>query len=368
MLKEEFKKFAQDKKEIDHNDYWYIKNNPLSKVGIFPYLGRQISDELEPNKVYNVLRPEEELNKPETLESFKLIPIVDDHTMLGTKDGMQPAEEKGIHGVVGSDVTFNNGVISGDLKIYSEELKNKIENGKKELSMGYFCEYDVQEGTYNGQHYDAIQRNIKANHLALVQEGRMGHDVRVMDCKITFDSITELKDTIQQKEFEMAKDEKVVEEKDKCKDEDVEEKAQDEEVKEEAKDEDIEKEEKAEDEGEEVKDEEKEKKEDAKAEDTAIKGVSMDEVIKELAKRDALVEKIKPLIGDNVEYKAMDSLAVAKYACDKLELSAPEGHEEAFLNGYLIAHAKKSEITYSLDSQVQVKSDKDVAFAEYIGE
>ena len=79
-----------DKKEVDYNDYWYIKDNPLTKVGVFPYLGKNISEELEPNKVYYVLRPEEELSKEETVESFKLLPIIDDHVMLGTKQGMQP--------------------------------------------------------------------------------------------------------------------------------------------------------------------------------------------------------------------------------------------------------------------------------------
>ena len=59
---------AQDKKEIDHNDYWYIKDNPLSKVGVFPYFGRTISPDLEPDKIYQVLRPEEELNNQDTLE------------------------------------------------------------------------------------------------------------------------------------------------------------------------------------------------------------------------------------------------------------------------------------------------------------
>ena len=144
---------AQDKKEIDHNDYWYIKDNPLSKVGVFPYLGKQISDELEPDAIYYVLRPEEELNNKDTLNSFRLVPIVDDHTMLGTKPGMQPAEEKGVHGVIGDDVYYKDGIIYGDLKIFSESLKEEIENGKKELSMGYFCDYEIQPGEYNGKEY-----------------------------------------------------------------------------------------------------------------------------------------------------------------------------------------------------------------------
>lgn len=164
-------------KEIDHNDYWYIKENPITKEGVFPYLGRQISPELEPDKIYQVLRPIEELRKG--ADSFKLIPIVDDHTMLG-KD-YTPAEEKGIHGVTGEEATEKNGVFYNDIKLFSEKIKDLIKNGKKELSLGYFCQYDLTPGEWKGRHYDAIQRDIKGNHLALVQEGRMGHDVCVQD-------------------------------------------------------------------------------------------------------------------------------------------------------------------------------------------
>lgn len=179
-------------KQVDHNDFWYIKDNPLSKVGVFPYLGKQISSELEPDKIYQVYRPAEELLSEETINSFKLLPIVDDHTMLGSEPGMTPAEEKGVHGTSGSDVYGKDGKLYGDLKIYSETLKDEIEAGKKELSMGYFCDYELTPGTFDGQHYDAVQRNIRGNHIALVEEGRMGPDVRVMDRKITMDSMKEI--------------------------------------------------------------------------------------------------------------------------------------------------------------------------------
>lgn len=176
-------------KIVDHNEFWLIENNPLSKAGVFPYLGKQISDELEPDKVYNVLRPEEELANDEAINGFKLLPIVDEHDMLGSGDGMVPAENKGVHGVIGENVYSKDGVVYGDLKIFSEHLKDQIESGKKQLSMGYFCDYDLTPGVYNGQPYDAVQKNIRGNHVALVEQGRMGADVRVMDKKITFDSI-----------------------------------------------------------------------------------------------------------------------------------------------------------------------------------
>lgn len=191
MLRDKFKKIktAQDKKEIDINGYWLIKDNPMTKAGVFPYLGKQISPELEPDKIYQVLRPKEELTKPETLKSLELIPLLNDHEMVG-KD-FTPVEEKGSHGTTGQNVKVKGNMITNDLRLLSEVIKDEVESGKKDLSMGYRCRYELTPGEYNGQHYDAIQRDILYNHIALVDEGRMGSDVRVMD-SFTFDSIKDL--------------------------------------------------------------------------------------------------------------------------------------------------------------------------------
>lgn len=401
--------YTTDKKEIDHNDFWYIKDNPLSKVGIFPYLGRQISSELEPDKIYNVLRPEEELNNEETLNSFKLVPFVDEHTMLGTREGMQPAEEKGVHGVIGENVYFKDGIIYGDLKIFSESLKEEIENGKKELSMGYFCDYELKNGEYNGEPYQAVQKNLKINHVALVDEGRMGADVRVLDSKITFDTIKEIKEmTKTQKKSlgksaldedieEITKDEcntqdeivdkralideiggilkdkvdeellrTVLEKAEKLAYNDSEESADDEDVEEteEAKDEEIIEEPAA------ITEEPKEDEEPA-AEVTVSNGeaevtVSLDEMVKQIGQRDALVDAIRGIIGDNKNYKTMTTKQVAKYACDKLDLKVTNGQEVSVLRGY-IAGRKKSNVTYSIDNAISSTPKKDDAFEKYIG-
>src|ERR1700753_211727 len=80
----------ESKRRLDINGFVEIKDNPISKVGIFPYSGRQIDSDgqlkLDPDKIYNVYRPEEELNNSETIESFKLVPWTDEHAMLGAKD------------------------------------------------------------------------------------------------------------------------------------------------------------------------------------------------------------------------------------------------------------------------------------------
>jgi uncharacterized protein len=177
-------------RQEDVNGYIEIEGNPISKVGVFPYLGGQIDDALERNKIYYVYRPEDELVTQECIDSFKLLPFTDEHAMLGSsKDGLTPPEEKGVHGVTGENVYFEYPYLKSNVKIFSEHLNEEIGNGKVELSIGYRCEYEPQQGSFDGKSYDFIQRKIRGNHLALVEEGRSGKDVKVLDhFKFTFDS------------------------------------------------------------------------------------------------------------------------------------------------------------------------------------
>lgn len=176
----------------DANGWWEVKRNPLSKVGVFPYLGSSLPGAQDPARIYHVLRPAEELADPETINSFKLVPFIDDHTMLGASEyGLTPAEQKGVQGVIGEEVFFDqfSGLLLGNIKVFSEYAVNRIEGGKRELSCGYRCIYDWTPGVFNGIPYDAVQRGIRGNHVALVDAGRMGRDVAVLDHHFTIDSM-----------------------------------------------------------------------------------------------------------------------------------------------------------------------------------
>ena len=97
-------------RDYDVNAWPEIKNNPLSKVGVFPYLGKQIDPSFPPDQIVYVYRPEEELSNPACIDSFKLVPWVDEHPdkLLGSESaGREPAERKGIEGVTGEDVYFD---------------------------------------------------------------------------------------------------------------------------------------------------------------------------------------------------------------------------------------------------------------------
>src|SRR5512146_542332 len=60
---------------LDQNGFFEVKRNPISKVGVFPYSGRSIGAE-NPDQIYRVYRPAEELGSAECIESFKLLPFV----------------------------------------------------------------------------------------------------------------------------------------------------------------------------------------------------------------------------------------------------------------------------------------------------
>lgn len=173
-------------KKIDANGYWYIKHNPISKEGVFPYLGHTISEDCEPNKIYKVYRPAKTLQESVDSWDNPPKPFIDDHEMLG--EGFTAIDERPVQGIIYNPVC-EDGVLYADIAVYSEDLKHNIENGKKELSLGYFCKYKKERGVFKGEVYDYIQTDMVGNHIALVDAGRCGSDVKVFDRKCTMDSM-----------------------------------------------------------------------------------------------------------------------------------------------------------------------------------
>lgn len=340
----ELELIAQDKSEVDANGWREISDNPISKVGVFPYLGKNLppmpdGTKPDPDRVYKVYRPAEELSNPETIESFKLVPWINGHTMLGDKG--VPAEKKGIGGVLGEQVYYDDEdeMMKGNLKIFADSLDAAIENGKVDLSLGYTCTYDWTPGTWKNLTYDLVQRNIRGNHIALVDEGRMGKEVRVQD---NADIHEEFLVTFDAKDIIMTEEEKKAAE-EKAKKEAEEKAAADKKAKDEA-----EAKEKADKEEKEKKDTEDD--DDDKAEESVEKEkIAQDAIDAAVAralakdraernKRDALVAKLVPIIGvfDSAD-KSLDEIAV--YACDKLAITATKGAEVATLDGWLAGRA-----------------------------
>lgn len=175
---------AMDESARRFNEFGWmtIEGNPITKVGVFPYLGKQIGAP-EPDRVYMVYRPEEELNNPETIESFKLTPFINEHPekLLGNVGSLVKTDNKRIEGVFGEKVYFEYPMLRANLRVYSADALDSIELGKEELSAGYTCRWVKESGVFDGKPYEYVQRGIRGNHGALVIDGRSGPEIAVMD-------------------------------------------------------------------------------------------------------------------------------------------------------------------------------------------
>ena len=146
----------------------YLMDRPiLTSIGIFEYHNPDGS-------VRRELRLPEEVFAKESLESYKGKPIIVTHD-AGVIDKNNVHDEA--IGTILSDGYQDGDDVRAEIVIHdTDEMRDcKL----KELSLGYDLYLDETPGEWNGEPYDAIQRNIRINHLALVREARAGEQARL---------------------------------------------------------------------------------------------------------------------------------------------------------------------------------------------
>lgn len=146
----------------------YLKDNPIvTRTGIFEYTNAD-------GTVSRELRLPEDVFAPESLQSYKGKPVIITHDAgLVNKDNVSQEQI----GTILSEGYQDHDKVRAEIIIHdTDELKSC---GLRELSLGYNLDLEYTSGVWNGQHYDAIQRNIRINHLALVQEARAGETARL---------------------------------------------------------------------------------------------------------------------------------------------------------------------------------------------
>lgn len=150
----------------------YLKATAYAtRTGVFDYL-------LPDGSLFKEYRPPEEVFNPDSLETLKNKPVTRLHprAMLDSNNA-----GKHIKGITLNDVIKEDNLVKISVLIYDSGLISDITTGKmQELSCGYYCELDHTKGVSpDGEVYDAIQRNIKQNHLAVVPKGRAGSKARL---------------------------------------------------------------------------------------------------------------------------------------------------------------------------------------------
>ena len=169
-------------RKYDENGFMRVADCPLTKEQVAEYIGHEVPGwerlGLDPKRIYHVYRPASELSKAETLASVKNIFLLLDHAPV-TPDDVQPDR---IIGNVGEKVRWDGKYLRCNLNIMAKKAQDRIKDqSMRELSLSYAYKPELSKGVFKGQHYDIVMRDIRANHLALVEAGRAGSDVRVND-------------------------------------------------------------------------------------------------------------------------------------------------------------------------------------------
>ncbi len=152
------------------------RNVPIARTGEQEYLGRELGlTGADSDSLITVRRSPDEVFSDAALASFEGKPATNDHPpdLIGPDDVAiyEKGHAQNIRRGAGEWADY----VLADLHIHDRGLIDAIQNGKREISCGYECEYVKNEdGTYS-------QKNIRGNHVAVVERGRAGKRAAILD-------------------------------------------------------------------------------------------------------------------------------------------------------------------------------------------
>ncbi len=171
---------APSQRTTDENGFLHVGASHITKATVNPYYGKEVPGwqeaGLDPEAVYYGLRDQEELQA--SLETWAGLPLHIEHHI----DSADEPQKLTRVGAVGTGAVWNPPYVDAPLTVWDRAAIDAIEDGSfRELSCAYRYDPDFTPGSYEGIPYDFIMRNIRGNHVALVEEGRAGPDVVVAD-------------------------------------------------------------------------------------------------------------------------------------------------------------------------------------------
>ena len=155
--------------------YLICKDVPVARIGKQTYMGDEIGmTGKDRDAEFEVNRPEDEVFSEATIASFEGMPITDDHPEDPvTADNIhlyQKGHVQNVHRGSGKE----SDMLIADLVITDPQTIQAVLDGKREISCGYDYNMDDSDGKLT-------QRQIRGNHVAIVDRGRAGHRVCIKD-------------------------------------------------------------------------------------------------------------------------------------------------------------------------------------------
>ena len=166
-----------DSKIRETSDGYLVCNPRIARTGIQIYQGWELG---EPSKKeVRVYRPEAEVFHVDAIASLAHKPVTDDHPdQLVTSKNWKELSV----GHLGGDVMRDGDFIRVPLVLMDSDAIKHAKGGKTELSVGYAAMLVWGDGvTESGEKYDAIQSEIRANHVAITHAARGGNKLRMGD-------------------------------------------------------------------------------------------------------------------------------------------------------------------------------------------
>jgi len=163
--------FADQPIRMTMTDEGYLTGQArVARVGIQSYQDGE-------GGVRREFRPVGEVFSADAISSFKNMPV----TMGHPQEGLVTADnaKRLSVGHVGENIRPDGEWLVMPITITDAETIEQIANGVVELSGGYMADLDELAGEYDGEVYDAVQRNIRGNHVAVVQQARAGEMARL---------------------------------------------------------------------------------------------------------------------------------------------------------------------------------------------
>lgn len=171
--------FAITSREVTDQGYLRVPGR-VARSGIQHYLASELQlKDRPPNEVVAVYRPPEEVFSDQSLQSYADADVTDGHPPRMVDAETFKTYSRG-HA---TDAGRRDGdFVVADLIIKDRRAIEAVEKGKVNLSAGYDAEYHREPGvTDDGEAYEFVQRNIRINHVALVDRARAGQEARLFD-------------------------------------------------------------------------------------------------------------------------------------------------------------------------------------------
>lgn len=163
------------KQSLTPEGFLLCEEVPIARTGMMIYGPDETPIKAGPDGIVKIFREDADVFRKETIASAMGKPVTNDHP----DDDVTPESWKELtHGIAmnirrGDNATDD--LLFADFLITTPEGIDAVQNGKREVSLGYEADYE-ETGPGIGR-----QSNIIINHIALVEQGRCGSRCAIGD-------------------------------------------------------------------------------------------------------------------------------------------------------------------------------------------